>query len=178
MANNFYGKYRGIVANVKDPNSMGRIKVRCPSVLGEYVSAWCTPCVPNAFAYGGLYHIPNVGDSIWVEFEGGDPSKPIWVGSWWKPGETPNKYNPDVNSKTLLFISKNKHMIEVDDYTNTIIIKTKDGSKVTLGEGVEIIAPIGTKITMHGDIVATGSIQVSGDIYEGGVKLGNKYEPL
>lgn len=175
MANKFYGKYRSIVADVRDPRNMGRIKVRCPSVLGEYMSAWCTPCVPCAFTDGGLYHIPNVGDSVWIEFEEGDPSKPIWVGSWWKPNRTPNQSNTDVNSKTLLFASKNQHIIEVDDKNNTIIVKMKDGSRVKLGNGIEITAPSGTNITMYGNVVTTGTFKVSGDIYEGGKKLIDKY---
>lgn len=177
MANKFYGKYRGIVADVRDPRNMGRIKVRCPSILGEYMSAWCTPCVPCAFTEGGMYHIPYVGDSIWIEFEEGDPSKPIWVGSWWKPDKTPNKDNTDVNSKTLLFASKNKHIIEVDDKNNTITVKMKNGSEVKLGNGIDITAPSGTTINLIGNVTTTGTLKVSGAIYEGGSALANKYMP-
>ena len=44
MSKTFYGKYRGIVTNIKDPLKMGRIKARVPDVLGEEPSGWALPC--------------------------------------------------------------------------------------------------------------------------------------
>lgn len=170
----FFGKYRGVVVDTRDPRNMGRIKVRCPSVLGEYISNWCVPCVPCAFTDGGLYYIPNNNDSVWVEFEGGDPTKPIWTGGWWKPNRTPMQSNKEVNSK-VIFVSRNQHMIEVDDVKNTIIIKMKDGSRVKLGKGIEITAPSDTAIKLYGNVETTGTLKVSGDISEGGKTLTEKY---
>ena len=117
----FFGKYRAIVTKNNDPEKMGRIKVRCPKVLGEYESAWCTPCVPSAFNDGGLFYVPNNGEVVWVEFEEGNPSKPIWVGSWWIPNRTPLQNSNNVEEK-VMFVSRNQHIIEVDDKNNTIII--------------------------------------------------------
>ena len=31
----------------------------------------------------GLYAIPEPESGVWVEFEGGDPSFPIWTGCFW-----------------------------------------------------------------------------------------------
>ena len=43
---NYYGIYQGIVTNIQDPEKRGRIKVRCPDVLGgKAESAWCDPVV-------------------------------------------------------------------------------------------------------------------------------------
>ena len=36
---------------------------------------WALPCVPP-----GLELMPKVGDVVWVEFEAGDPSYPVWMG--------------------------------------------------------------------------------------------------
>ena len=47
MSKTFYGKYRGIVTNIKDPLKMGRIKARVPDVLGEEPSGWALPCVKS-----------------------------------------------------------------------------------------------------------------------------------
>ena len=76
--NNFTGKYRAIVTAVNDPQSLGRVKARCPSISKEFVTAWATPCFP----YVGDFYLPSVGEPVWLEFEQGDLSKPVWSGSW------------------------------------------------------------------------------------------------
>lgn len=174
MANQFYGKYRAIVVNNKDPEKMGRVKVRCPYVLGEYTSAWCTPCVPCAFNDGGLFYIPNEGEVIWVEFEEGNPSKPIWSGSWWIPNRTPMQSNVNVQDKIML-ISRNQHIIEIDDKNNTIIIKMKDGTRFKMGNGVEVTAPTNTKIQFYGEVAMNNGLSVKGQIKEYDTPLANRY---
>jgi len=83
-----FGKYRGKVVDVDDPLSKGRVKVEVPKVLGTE-QAWAMPCVPYAGKDVGFFAIPPVGTGVWVEFEGGDPGFPIWVGCFWADGETP-----------------------------------------------------------------------------------------
>jgi hypothetical protein len=85
----FYGKYRGKVENNIDPLMLGRIQVSAPAVLRDATLAWATPCVPYAGAGVGLFLIPPKGANVWVEFEGGDPNKPIWSGCFWGIGEVP-----------------------------------------------------------------------------------------
>ena len=41
------------------------------------------PCVPYAGDAGRLYMLPEPGTGVWVEFEAGDPSYPIWSGCFW-----------------------------------------------------------------------------------------------
>ncbi len=86
----YYGKYRARVHDIKDPEKRGRIKVVCPKVLGNAVSNWCEPCVPVAYEHGGDFAIPKINDTVWVEFEGGDVNKPIYVGNWWSKNSTPS----------------------------------------------------------------------------------------
>lgn len=85
----FYGKYRGTVANNVDPQQMGRIQVRVPAVLGEGQMSWAMPCAPYAGPGVGLFAIPPRDAKVWVEFEGGNPDHPIWVGGYWGLGEAP-----------------------------------------------------------------------------------------
>src|SRR3972149_4481642 len=86
----FYGKYRGKVTDNSDPLNRGRIKANVPEVLGDVEAGWCTPCVPYAGSDKGWFVIPEVDDVVWIEFEAGDPSRPIWVGSWFGDGDIPN----------------------------------------------------------------------------------------
>ncbi len=80
----FFGKYRGSVAENIDPLEKGRLLVLVPDVLGVTPSTWALPCVPMAGPeMGTSFMPPPVGASVWVEFEQGDPQKPIWVGCFW-----------------------------------------------------------------------------------------------
>ena len=81
----FYGKYRGIVADNADPRGRGRVRVNVPDVLGASVSPWAEACLPP---FSGLApDMPEVGALLWVEFEAGDPDRPIWTGRLWpQPG--------------------------------------------------------------------------------------------
>ena len=83
----YYGKYRGKVENNLDPMSRGRLQVSCPAVLGPGTLSWALPCVPYAASGKGLYLIPPIDASILVEFEAGDPDRPIWSGCFWDTGD-------------------------------------------------------------------------------------------
>lgn len=79
----FYGKYRGTVVNNIDPESRGRLMCIVPAVLGLVPSSWAECCAPLAGPTGppmGVYLVPPIGAGVWVEFEQGDPNKPIWTG--------------------------------------------------------------------------------------------------
>ena len=82
--NQYFGKYRATVTKNADPLKMGRIKVKCPKVLGDYESPWALPCLPPG--YSG---VPNKGDLVWVEFEEGNQDMPIWSGIWYKERDYP-----------------------------------------------------------------------------------------
>lgn len=79
----YFGKYRGSVVHIDDPLNMGRIRAEVPDVLGTTPSGWAMPAVPLAGPQVAHYVIPPVGAGIWVEFEHGDKSFPIWTGCWW-----------------------------------------------------------------------------------------------
>lgn len=79
----FTGKYKAYVQDVNDPEKRFRIKVTCPAVHKDYVSAWCEPCFPIS----GDRYVPTVGDCVWIEFTNGNVNRPVWVGQWYAKGE-------------------------------------------------------------------------------------------
>lgn len=88
--NRFLGKFRGRVADNNDPLRIGRITAIVPDVLGEDASTWAMPCFPFTGERAGQYVIPTVGAGVWIEFEQGDASYPIWTGCWYgEQGELP-----------------------------------------------------------------------------------------
>jgi len=84
-----FGKYRAVVIDNIDPFELGRVQFEAPAALGIDILSWAVPCVPYAGPEVGFYAIPPIGASIWIEFEGGNPDFPIWVGCFWNEGEMP-----------------------------------------------------------------------------------------
>lgn len=93
-----YGIYRGICWNTSDPEGLGRIQVKVVSVLGDEVSDWAWPCYPPNWRknllqplndpQGGtlapelISQTPDPGTGVWVMFEAGDVSHPVWLGTF------------------------------------------------------------------------------------------------
>ena len=89
VENRFYGKYRGYITDNMDPLGLGRIKAKVPKILKDEKTGWCLPCMPyGGGADRGFFMIPEINSSVWIEFEGGDPSYPIWTGTWWGSPES------------------------------------------------------------------------------------------
>ncbi len=86
-----FGKYRGFVVDNEDPERRGRLRLRVPAVLADAVTGWALPCLPfGGLPQQGLFTVPGVDAQVWVEFEGGDLSCPIWTGTFWQQsGDSP-----------------------------------------------------------------------------------------
>jgi uncharacterized protein involved in type VI secretion and phage assembly len=129
----YYGKYRGIVVDNNDPEKLGRLKVKVPSVLGnDVVTGWAMPCLPyGGAADQGFFFIPEVNAGVWVEFEAGDLEYPIWVGTYWaKPGgetEVPKPADTQEPPTSKIIKTVKGHTIEISDADEKEFIKIIDG---------------------------------------------------
>lgn len=126
-----YGKYRGTVTDNQDPRSQGRVRVKVPEVLADVDSGWALPCAPYAGDTTGVYAVPPVGAGVWVEFEAGDVSRPIWVGGWWGSDKVPTdeggtKATPDVKVTR----SEQGLIIALHDDSQTIAVSDSNGSNL------------------------------------------------
>jgi len=126
LRNRFFGKYRGTVTDV-DAGTL-RIKAKVPAVLADQTTGWCMPCVPYAGDSVGVAFLPEVGSGVWIEFEGGDVSYPIWVGCYWRSGEQPADAAPAVKVIT----TKSGNKIKFDDNAGSITISDSNNNTVTL----------------------------------------------
>jgi uncharacterized protein involved in type VI secretion and phage assembly len=133
LRNRFYGKYRGTVTAV-DAGTF-RIKAKVPAVLQDQDSGWCMPCVPYAGDDVGFVFLPEVGTGVWIEFEGGDVSYPIWTGCYWRTDEQPSDAGPAVKA----IITKASHKILLDDDGETITVSDQKQNQITLdSSGVSV----------------------------------------
>jgi uncharacterized protein involved in type VI secretion and phage assembly len=80
----------GIVTNNKDPDGMGRVKVKLPAV-DEQESFWAPVAVPAAGPERGLSMLPVPNEQVIVGFENGDPSYPYVLGSVFNGRDQPGQ---------------------------------------------------------------------------------------
>lgn len=123
MEGRFFGKYRGTVHNNVDPTRRGRLQVVVPAVMGTE-AVWALPCAPYAGDGVGFFALPEVGTGVWVEFEAGDPSYPIWVGCFWGDGEIAARDAVPA----VKFWKTGKVTIRIDDTVGEIVIENSAGS--------------------------------------------------
>ncbi|MEZ6242093.1 MAG: phage baseplate assembly protein V [Phycisphaerales bacterium] len=145
-AERFYGKYRGVVSDNADPEKLGRVRARVPEVLDSEQTGWALPCSPYAGAGEGSFATPPVGAGVWIEFEAGDVSRPVWTGCWWGRGQVPtNNAGGGAGDINLKVIRSNKGlMVTMDDGSQEITVSDSNGSNVLT---IEVSAG---KITVKG----------------------------
>ena len=135
LRSRFYGKYRGVVTDNEDPEKLGRIRAKVPAVLADVESPWALPCVPYAGPNQGQYTIPPVDAGVWIEFEGGNPSCPIWSGAWWADCEAPkNESGSDPTPTRRMIRSESGLIVALDDDAHKISISDDSAKNIVTVE--------------------------------------------
>lgn len=163
-----YGKHRGTVIDNNDPNSLGRLKVNVPDVYGPADSAWAMPCVPYAGPQVGWFMLPPVGAGVWVEFEKGDPSYPIWVGCFWSDGQLP----PDATGPDIRLLQTTEALLKIDDTSGEVVLKNNNNASVTWNDHVKTEAG-GATHNVGSDGVVSESSPGKVEIGSAGVSINN-----
>ena len=164
MSNNqrHYGKYRGTVANNVDPQQMGRLQVSVPAILGDGQLSWAMPCVPYAGSQVGFYSLPASGAGVWVEFEAGDPSYPIWSGCFWADNEL-----PDNNDAAIKIWKTDSLTLRIDDSSDELKAEASSGAKITISGDVKSETGNSTHTVSSSNIVSesgAGRVEVSSSL--------------
>jgi uncharacterized protein involved in type VI secretion and phage assembly len=158
----YYGKYRGVVINNIDPMQLGRLMIEVPSVLGLLPSTWAEPCVPLAGPTGppmGVYLVPPIGAGVWVEFEQGDPSRPIWVGCrWGSAADIPTLARAGLPiSPSIVMQTAGQNTLVISDLpgpTGGIMLKSTTGATLIVNDtGIYIQNGKGASLIMTGPTV-------------------------
>lgn len=134
----------GIVSNRADPEGLGRVKVRYPTLKDSddraregIESDWARVLTPYGGKDHGLESIPEEGDEVVVGFMEGDPKIPLIVGSVYSKKNAP----PTREVDERIFKSRKGHTIVVSDQAGKerIELRTRSGQHVTIDEGSKTI---------------------------------------
>ena len=163
MSGQYWGKYRGVVVNNVDPEQRARIQVIVPAVTGEIPSSWALPCVPVAGISEGFFCVPPLTASVWVEYEDGDPDKPIWTGGFWsQAAQVPTAANapPAIPpGQNIVIQTSLQNSIVISDSAPTpasggIILTSTTGASIIVNDsGIYISNGKGAEITMIGPTI-------------------------
>src|ERR1700722_19625196 len=143
----FYGKYRGKVKTVMSGSDLGKLIVTLPEVYDDQDSPPAWPCVPYAGPKHGFVALPEQNDGVWVEFEAGDPSNPVWTGCWWADGDMPDP--ADTNVRT--WASSGGLKIVMDDDAGELRLEHPGGAAIKLSDDGLQLSFNDTTITLDDD---------------------------
>jgi uncharacterized protein involved in type VI secretion and phage assembly len=155
----FFGKYRGTVANNVDPMQQGRIQAIVPDATGAIPTSWALPCLPMTGIQAGVFTVPPIGAAVWIEFEQGNTDYPIWTGGFWgSAAEVPAlalATPPALQSIVLQTVGQNTLMIsDTPGPTGGILLKTTTGAMIAINAvGITISNGQGATIVLAGPSV-------------------------
>ena len=144
----------GLVTNNQDPNGMGRVRVRFPTLTPQkdgsgHESNWARVVGIGAGSDRGFHCLPEIGDEVLVCFEHGDIHRPYVIGGVWNGKDMPpDKIEDTVNrGKVRLrsFKTRTGHQlqfVEEDRHTSQagISLETASGAQITLNDSTGTIS--------------------------------------
>lgn len=165
-----YGVVTGIVSNNKDPDKLGRIKVKIPRISGDEESNWARIASFMAGKERGAFFLPEIDDEVLVAFEYGDINMPYIIGSLWNGIDKPPEDNTNGKDNIRIIKSRSGHIIKLDDTENNekieiadktekniIIFDTKKNTiSIKSDKDIELSAPNG-KISLEAKEIQTQS---------------------
>jgi hypothetical protein len=164
LGSTYYGKYRGIVKDVRDPDKLCRIRATVPGLLDGELTGWAMPVLPFAGKDHGMVMLPAVDSGVWIEFEAGNLDLPLWSGGWFANDQRPDPQG----EKVRVIVSENGHQIVLDDDQDEVKIVHSGGAQIKLtGSGIELsfesckIEISSTDISLNNGLIKVGLAGVS-----------------
>lgn len=152
----FPSLYRGVVEDNQDPENLGRCKIRVPSVHGALtypidMLPWARPIVLSPLnEKRGSANLPDIGDIVWVLFEGSDRDAPVYLGGTYATGDIkPTKNIVD-------FYIEGEDRISYHREDRTYSIQVGDNIIKISKEGIQISGDLSIK----GDLTVSGTATV------------------
>ena len=157
-----YGVVTAVVTDNKDPDALGRVKLRFPWLAEDDESAWAPVASPMAGNERGIWFLPEVDDEVLVAFLHGDLRQPFVLGALWNGKDKPPETNDDGKNDIRVIKTRSGHLLRFTDKDggekielidkggkNSLVIDTSgDTITITSGKDIKLDAPSG-KITLN-----------------------------
>jgi uncharacterized protein involved in type VI secretion and phage assembly len=160
----YFGVHPAIVTDLVDPDSLGRVEVKLPSLGNDgadAVRAWATLLTPYADDDQGFEVVPEVGTQVVVAFEAGDLRRPYVVGACWNGVES-MPTSPEAPNNKRMIKSRSGSILEFDDTQGAakVTLSMQSGHKLVLDDSAQEVTLThsnGCVITFN----AGGQIQIT-----------------
>ena len=153
----------GIVTDNKDPDRLGRVKVRMPRLTGDEESAWARVATFMAGSNMGAVFIPEVDDEVLLAFEQGDVNLPYVIGALHNGRDNAPYANADGQNKERVIKSKSGHIVRLDDTPGQekIEIIDKTGDNMITIDSAENKIKIEAKTEIELNVAKDGTFKMS-----------------
>ena len=141
----------GVVTDNKDPDKLGRVKVKLPVLSNNDTTYWVPLAMLGASKNRGWFFIPEKDDEVLVLFEHGDLDRPLVIGALWNGKDKAPDDNKDGKNNRRVIKSRAGSRIVFDDSSDTPQIVIEDGA----GKGRITIDAKNNKIiieALNGDV--------------------------
>ena len=126
---------RAKVIDNEDPMELGRVRVQFDwqaQLDGNMITPWLRIAQPYAGGGKGFSFIPEKGEEVMIDFEGGNAERPYVKGTLYNGvGDPDPAWLPNSNSKNQIkaIRTRNGHTIEIHDEGNDGYIRIYDNEK-------------------------------------------------
>ena len=169
----------GIVTDNRDPDKLGRVKVKYPLLNDEVESGWARIAWGGVGNERGTVSLPHVNDELAIGFEHGDVRRPIVLGTLFNGVDTPGadlvkatsslaaRYprDLDVETKEKVLLKSGKDMTVTADQGKfeltagmDLTFKSSQGGAITIQTDGKVTA----KGTQGVEIQSTGQVKITG----------------
>lgn len=125
-----------------DPDKMGRIKVQFPWQKTENkMTPWIRMASSHAGGGKGFFFIPEKGEEVIVDFEGGNAETPIVTGCLYHSNAEAPEAGSNANNDIKILQTKSGCSLTFNDEEGSITLSDKGGSSITMdGKGAVSIS--------------------------------------
>jgi uncharacterized protein involved in type VI secretion and phage assembly len=139
----WYGVYPALVRDNRDPEGLGRVKVRLPWApdaggmvgieKGRQDEAWARLATLIAGHNRGSWFLPDINDEVLVTFEAGNPSRPVVVGALWNGQDAP-PVTADADNTIKMLRTRGGSEVRFNDQAGdeAVEIRTAAGQSISL----------------------------------------------
>jgi uncharacterized protein involved in type VI secretion and phage assembly len=175
------GVVSAIVTNTKDPDELGRVKVKFPVLSDTYESWWARVVQLGAGGSRGTVWLPEVGDEVLVAFSQDSMQQPYVVGGIYNGQDKPDKAwgdhvdGTDGKVKRRAIVSRTGMLVEFLEGPDgeQVNVSTNGGAqRISLVQksqkAIQIVSEGPVEVTAKQDVTVTTD---SGNVTMSGMKI-------